>query len=50
MNTYWLAEPVKTAFSLSAWLTVEGGDHTLRYKIYLEPNGHPGIMKNGFKY
>ena len=45
VNTYWLAEPVKTAFSHRHGLTVEGGDRTLRYKIYLGAKWAPGIMK-----
>lgn len=45
VNTYWLAEPVQTAFSHRHGLTVEGGDRTLRYKIYLGAKWAPGVMK-----
>lgn len=45
VNTYWLAEPVKTAFTHRHGLTVEGGDPTLRYKIYLGAKWAPGVMK-----
>lgn len=45
VNTYWLAEPVQTAFSHRHGLTVEGGDRALRYKIYLGARWAPGVMK-----
>ncbi len=45
VNTYWLAEPVRTAFSHRHGLTAEGGDKTLRYKIYLGARWAPGVMK-----
>lgn len=45
VDTYWLAEPVQTAFSHRHGLTVEGGDRVLRYKIYLGARWDPGIMK-----
>ena len=45
VNTYWLAEPVQTAFAHRHGLTVEGGDRTLRYKLYVGANLAPGVMK-----
>ena len=45
VNTYWLSEPVRTAFSHRHGLTVEGGDKALRYKIYMGANWDPGVMK-----
>lgn len=45
VNTYWLAEPVQTAFAHRHGLTVEGGDRALRYKIYLGARWAPGVMK-----
>lgn len=45
VNTYWLAEPVQTAFAHRHGLTVEGGDKALRYKLYLGANMAPGVMK-----
>lgn len=45
VNTYWLAEPVHTAFSHRHGLTAEGGDKALRYKIYLGARWAPGVMK-----
>ena len=45
VNTYWLAEPVQTAFAHRHGLTVEGGDQTLRYKLYLGAKWAPGVMK-----
>ena len=45
VDTYWLAEPVQTAFAHRHGLTVEGGDRMLRYKIYLGARWAPGVMK-----
>lgn len=45
VNTYWLSEPLRTAFSHRHALTVEGGDAALRYKIYAGLNEAPGVMK-----
>ena len=45
VDTYWLKEPVRTAFSHRHGLTVEGGDNILRYKLYLGANWDPGVMK-----
>lgn len=45
VNTYWLSEPVETAFAHRHGLTVEGGDKALRYKIYLGAKWAPGVMK-----
>ena len=45
VDTYWLGEPVQTAFSHRHGLTVEGGDRALRYKIYLGAKWDPGVMK-----
>ncbi len=45
VDTYWLSEPVETAFSHRHGLTVEGGDKALRYKIYLGAKWDPGVMK-----
>lgn len=46
VDTYWLSEPVNTAFSHRHGLTVEGGDKALRYKIYLGAQWKPGVMKD----
>ena len=45
VDTYWLGEPVRTAFSHRHGLTIEGGDNVLRYKLYLGANWDPGVMK-----
>ena len=45
VNTYWLSEPVQTAFAHRHGLTAEGGDKSLRYKIYLGAKWSPGVMK-----
>lgn len=45
VDTYWLAEPVQTSFSHRHGVNLEGGDETLRYKIYFGLNQAPGVMK-----
>lgn len=45
VNTYWLSEPVRTAFAHRHAITVEGGDSALRYKLYAGINEAPGVMK-----
>ncbi len=45
VNTDWIAQPVQTAFIHRHGLNIEGGDNTLRYKIYLGANFSPGVMK-----
>lgn len=50
VDTYWLSEPVRTAFAHRHGLTVEGGDNTLRYKLYAGLNEAPGVMKGTGTY
>lgn len=45
VNTDWLAQPVRSAFNHRHNFSVEGGDNTLRYKLYFGLNEAPGIMK-----
>lgn len=45
VDSYWLSEPVQTAFSHRHGMSVEGGSQELRYKIYAEVNTDPGVMK-----
>lgn len=45
VNSYWLKLPVRTAFAHRHGVNLEGGDNTLRYKIYAGINVTPGIMK-----
>ena len=45
VNTYWLAEPLRTSFSHRHGINLEGGDKALRYKVYLGAGFTPGIMK-----
>lgn len=35
VDTYWLSKPVHTVFAHRHGINMEGGDQTLRYKIYL---------------
>ncbi|MEG2277749.1 MAG: TonB-dependent receptor, partial [Odoribacter sp.] len=45
VNTDWIAQPVQTAFNHRHSFNLEGGDNTLRYKLYFGLNQAPGIMK-----
>lgn len=45
VDSYWLKLPVHTAFAHRHGVNLEGGDNTLRYKIYAGINVSPGIMK-----
>ncbi|WP_434802132.1 SusC/RagA family TonB-linked outer membrane protein [Gabonibacter chumensis] len=45
VNTYWLDKPLRTAIQHRHSLTLEGGDRTLRYKLYVGVNYTPGVMK-----
>lgn len=45
VDTYWLSQPLKTAFIHRHGFNLEGGDQTLRYKIYVGLNQAPGVMK-----
>ncbi|MCL2561184.1 MAG: SusC/RagA family TonB-linked outer membrane protein [Rikenellaceae bacterium] len=45
VDTYWLAKPLTSAFNHRHGLNLEGGDNTLRYKLYFGVNSAPGVMK-----
>ena len=45
VNTDWIAQPVRTAFNHRHSFNLEGGDNTLRYKLYFGINQAPGVMK-----
>lgn len=45
VNTYWLAQPLRTAWQQRHALTLEGGSQVLRYKLYAGMNLTPGVMK-----
>lgn len=45
VDTYWLSQPLQTAFNHRHGLTIEGGGRELRYKLYAGVNEAPGIMK-----
>ena len=45
VNTYWLSQPLQTAFAHRHGINLEGGDETLRYKLYAGINQAPGVMK-----
>ncbi len=45
VNTYWLSQPLQTSFAHRHGINLEGGDETLRYKLYAGISQAPGIMK-----
>ena len=45
VNTYWLSQPLQTTFAHRHGINLEGGDETLRYKLYVGFNQAPGVMK-----
>ena len=45
VNTYWLSQPLQTVFAHRHGINLEGGDETLRYKLYAGINQAPGVMK-----
>lgn len=45
VNTYWLKQPVRNAFSHEHSLFVEGGDQVIRYGIDVNYNQNGGVMK-----
>ena len=45
VDTYWLSQPLQTAFNHRHGFNVEGGSRELRYKLYAGVNEAPGVMK-----
>lgn len=45
VNTYWLAEPLRTAFTHRHSLAMDGGDESFRYSLNLNLGNTPGVMK-----
>lgn len=45
VDTYWLSQPLRTAFQQRHGVNLEGGDSALSYKIYLGVTENPGVMK-----
>lgn len=45
VNTYWLSQPLRTAFTHRHSLSFEGGDKVIRYRLGLNYSSTPGVMK-----
>ena len=45
VNTYWLSQPLTTAFQHTHTLSIEGGDEQFRYKLSVNVGERPGVMK-----
>lgn len=46
VNTYWLSKPVRSGFGNKHTFTVEGGDKTYTYSLYLSSNNIKGSMND----
>lgn len=46
VNTYWLAQPVRTGVGQKHSFYMEGGDQYLRYGVNFGYNNNTGVMKN----
>lgn len=45
VNTYWLSQPVRTAFGQKHSAYMEGGSSSMRYGLELRYQTNPGVMK-----
>ncbi|WEK38124.1 MAG: SusC/RagA family TonB-linked outer membrane protein [Candidatus Pseudobacter hemicellulosilyticus] len=45
VNTYWLSQPLKSAYGQKHSLYVEGGDQAFRYGLEMRYQTMPGVMK-----
>lgn len=45
VDTYWMSQPIHTVFAHRHGLNLEGGNESLRYKLYVGLNQAPGVMK-----
>lgn len=46
LNTYWMNEPLQTAYTHAHNLYIDGGDQSFRYGVGLSYNKNMGVMKN----
>lgn len=46
LDTYWMNEPLRTAYTHAHNLYIDGGDQAFRYGVGLSYNKNMGIMKN----
>lgn len=45
VDTDWLCQPLRNAFTHRHGVNIEGGEQSLRYKVYLGAGFQPGVMK-----
>lgn len=45
VDTYWLSQPLRTAFGHKHSLYIDGGDNAVRYAIDVNYQANPGVMK-----
>jgi TonB-linked SusC/RagA family outer membrane protein len=50
VNTYWLAQPVRTGFGQRHSFYIEGGDSYIRYGIDFGYSNNSGVMKNSNRH
>jgi len=49
VDTYWLSEPVRIAFSQGHSLTVQGGENQFQYTVGLNYKNNQGVMKDEYR-
>jgi TonB-linked SusC/RagA family outer membrane protein len=49
VDSYWLSEPVRTAFTQGHSLAISGGDKDLLYTVGINYKHNPGVMKASFR-
>jgi TonB-linked SusC/RagA family outer membrane protein len=45
VNSYWMSQPLESVFAHRHGVNLEGGNESLRYKLYVGVNQSPGVMK-----
>lgn len=49
VDTYWMSEPLRTAFTQRHNVYVDGGDHQMRYGLSVNYTNTEGVMKNSYR-
>ena len=49
VDTYWLSQPLRTAFNHQHSIWIEGGSRSMRYGLNLSYNNEDGVMKESFR-
>ena len=49
VDTYWLSQPLRTAFNHQHSIWIEGGSRSMRYGLNLSYNNEDGVMKESYR-